>query len=404
MTSPVADYKELADQIKRWGEALGFQKVGITDLDLSKHEQHLQDWLAKGYHGEMEYMERHGDLRTHPELLHPGSVRVISVRMNYLPAEAGFAKTLKNPRLGYISRYALGRDYHKLLRKRLKQLGDKIKAEFEGTDFRPFVDSAPILERPLAEKAGLGWTGKHSLILDEKGGSWFFLGELLINLPLPIDQPVEEKCGSCTACMTICPTQAIVEPYVIDARRCISYLTIELKNAIPEEFRPLMGNRIYGCDDCQLICPWNRYAQLTDEKDFSPRQYLHAPELLDLWHWDEATFLKQTEGSPIRRIGFERWSRNLAVALGNAEVVSVAAPQANQDIIEALQQRLAEPTTTAMVAEHIEWAITRQQQQTTQAQARAGSGVIQVNAASDKAGKQVKRLVRAVEKGLPRDA
>jgi len=404
MTSPVADYQQLANQIKAWGEALGFQKVGITDLDLSKHEQHLQDWLAKGYHGEMEYMERHGDLRTHPELLHPGSVRVISVRMNYLPAEAGFAKTLKNPRLGYISRYALGRDYHKLLRKRLKQLGDKIKAEFEDTDFRPFVDSAPILERPLAEKAGLGWTGKHSLILDEKGGSWFFLGELLINLPLPIDQPVAEKCGSCTACMTICPTQAIVEPYVIDARRCISYLTIELKSAIPEEFRPLMGNRIYGCDDCQLICPWNRYAQLTDEQDFSPRQNLHAPELLDLWAWDEATFLKQTEGSPIRRIGFERWRRNLAVALGNADVVSADAPDANHDIIAALARVLAAADTSPMVAEHIEWALTQQQTKSEYAKAHLSGAVQRVVPAANKASKQVKRLVRAVEKGLPRDA
>lgn len=370
------DFHQLAADIKQWGAELGFQKVGITDLDLAAEQEALQRWLDAGMHGEMDYMERHRELRANPDQLHPGAVRAISVRMNYLPAEAGFARTLKNPRLGYISRYALGRDYHKVMRKRLKQLGERIQAACADLDFRPFVDSAPIMERPLAVKAGLGWTGKHTLVLDENGGSWFFLGELLVNLPLPVDQPVEEKCGTCKACMTICPTQAIVEPYVLDARRCISYLTIELKNAIPEEFRPLIGNRIYGCDDCQLICPWNRYAHLTDENDFSPRANLLAPELLDLWGWDEATFLKQTEGSPIRRIGFERWSRNLAVALGNAP--------ANDDIIEALEARRSEAS--EMVQEHIDWALERQRK------------------AEHKTEKQVLRLVRAVERGLPRDA
>ncbi|RUO80187.1 tRNA epoxyqueuosine(34) reductase QueG [Idiomarina tyrosinivorans] len=376
MSNNTYDYQQLAADIKRWGKELGFQKVGITDVDLSAHEQALQDWLDKGYHGEMEYMARHGMLRARPAELHPGSVRAISVRMNYLPAEAGFAKTLKNPRLGYISRYALGRDYHKVLRKRLKQLGDKIKAAFDDTDFRPFVDTAPILERPLAEKAGLGWTGKHSLILDRDSGSWFFLGELLINLPLPVDQPVEEGCGSCTACMTICPTQAIVEPYVIDARRCISYLTIELRGSIPEEFRPLMGNRIYGCDDCQLICPWNRYAQLTDENDFSPRKDLLAPELISLWQWTEEQFNSQLQGSPIRRIGFDCWLRNIAVALGNADP--------DVSVINALAQRSGQ--VSEMVQEHIDWALERQQR-----------GVAKTT-------QQLKRLVRAVEKGLPRDA
>lgn len=367
---------QLATNIKRWGAELGFQKVGIADLDLSRHEASLQDWLDKGYHGEMEFMERHGMLRARPAELHPGSVRAISVRMNYLPVEAGFAKTLNDSNKAFISRYALGRDYHKLMRKRLKQLGDKIKAAFDGTDFRPFVDSAPIMERPLAEKAGLGWTGKHTLILDRDSGSWFFLGELLINLPLPVDQPVEEGCGSCTACITICPTQAIVGPYELDARRCISYLTIELRGAIPEHLRPLIGNRIYGCDDCQLICPWNRYAQLTDEADFNPRQYLHSPELLTLWQWDEQTFLERLEGSPIRRIGFDCWLRNLAVALGNAN--------ADVTIIEALEQRSGE--VSDMVQEHIDWALERQR-----------SGVAKTT-------QQLKRLVRAVEKGLPRDA
>lgn len=370
------NYQQLADDIKRWGAELGFQKVGITDLDLSKHEATLQQWLDNGYHGEMDFMERHGMLRARPAELHPGSVRAISVRMNYLPVEAGFAKTLKDGSKGYISRYALGRDYHKLMRKRLKQLGDRIQSEFDGTDFRPFVDSAPIMERPLAEKAGLGWTGKHTLILDRDSGSWFFLGELLINLPLPVDEPVEEGCGSCTACMTICPTQAIVAPYELDARRCISYLTIELRGAIPEEFRPLIGNRIYGCDDCQLICPWNRYAQLTDEDDFSPRQELHSPQLLELWTWTEQQFLDNLQGSPIRRIGYECWLRNLAVALGNAP--------SDAAIIEALENKTE--GVTDMVREHIDWALERQR-----------TGVAEVT-------KQLKRLVRAVEKGLPRDA
>ncbi|MTJ01509.1 tRNA epoxyqueuosine(34) reductase QueG [Idiomarina piscisalsi] len=370
------NYQQLANDIKRWGAELGFQKVGITDLDLSQHEATLQQWLDNGYHGEMDFMERHGMLRARPAELHPGSVRAISVRMNYLPVEAGFAKTLKDGSKGYISRYALGRDYHKLMRKRLKQLGDRIKAEFDGTDFRPFVDSAPIMERPLAEKAGLGWTGKHTLILDRDSGSWFFLGELLINLPLPVDEPVEEGCGTCTACMTICPTQAIVAPYELDARRCISYLTIELRGAIPEEFRPLIGNRIYGCDDCQLICPWNRYAQLTDEDDFSPRQELHSPQLLELWTWTEQQFLDNLQGSPIRRIGYECWLRNLAVALGNAP--------SDATIIEALENKTE--GVTDMVQEHIDWALERQR-----------TGVAEVT-------KQLKRLVRAVEKGLPRDA
>ncbi|MGX5915331.1 tRNA epoxyqueuosine(34) reductase QueG [Aliidiomarina sp. Khilg15.8] len=373
------DYQALATNIKRWGKALGFQDVGIADIDLSQHRAALQSWLDKNYHGEMEYMARHADLRTRPDQLHPGSVRAICVRMDYLPKGARFAQVLKNPRLGYVSRYALGRDYHKLMRKRLKQLGDKIKAEFEDADFRPFVDSAPILERPLALKAGLGWIGKHTLILDAKDGSWFFLGELLINLPLPVDTPQEEKCGKCTACITICPTQAIVEPYLLDARRCISYLTIELKGSIPTEFRRPMGNRIYGCDDCQLICPWNRYATPTDEKDFHPRSKLHAPELLELWSWSEDEFLDNTAGSPIRRIGHECWLRNIAVALGNAP------PSA--EVVAALQRRSGE--VTAMVQEHIDWALDEQARKAAQ---------------DDRPSQQIKRLVRVVEKGLPRDA
>ncbi|MDX5629061.1 MULTISPECIES: tRNA epoxyqueuosine(34) reductase QueG [unclassified Brenneria] len=374
------DLGELAQLIKQWGLSLGFQQVGICDTDLSAEEPKLQAWLDKQYHGEMAWMARHGMLRARPHELLPGTLRVISVRMNYLPAKAAFASTLKNPRLGYVSRYALGRDYHKLLRQRLKKLGDRIQDYCGELNFRPFVDSAPILERPLAAKAGLGWIGKHSLLLNRESGSWFFLGELLIDLPLPVDQPQEEQCGRCVACMTTCPTGAIVEPYTVDARRCISYLTIELEGAIPEEFRPLMGNRIYGCDDCQLICPWNRFSQLTDETDFSPRAALHTPELLDLFSWSEEKFLRITEGSAIRRIGHLRWLRNIAVALGNAPYQA--------QIVLALQTRLGE---SALLDEHIHWAI--EQQMT-----RRALREIDVQPA------RKKRLIRAVEKGLPRDA
>jgi epoxyqueuosine reductase len=378
MSHPL-DLHQLARDIKQWGQELGFQQVGICDTDLSPEEPRLQAWLDNQYHGEMAWMARHGMMRARPHELLPGTLRVISVRMNYLPAKAAFASTLKNPELGYISRYALGRDYHKVLRNRLKKLGDLIRERCSEAQFRPFVDSAPVLERPLAAKAGLGWTGKHSLILNREAGSWFFLGELLIDLPLPVDQPQEEQCGRCVACLTICPTNAIVEPYKVDARRCISYLTIELEGAIPEEFRPLIGNRIYGCDDCQLICPWNRYGQLTDEEDFSPRAVLHAPPLTELFAWDEAKFLRITEGSAIRRIGHLRWLRNIAVALGNA-------PWSAENVV-ALEARLGE---NAMLDEHIRWALNQQL-------ARRSENAIEING-------QQKRLVRAVEKGLTRDA
>ncbi|MBK4770733.1 tRNA epoxyqueuosine(34) reductase QueG [Pantoea dispersa] len=374
------DLQQLAQQIKQWGRELGFQQVGICDTDLSAEEPKLQQWLEKQYHGEMDWMARHGMMRARPHELLPGTLRVISVRMNYLPAKAAFASTLKNPQLGYVSRYALGRDYHKVLRNRLKKLGEKIQAHCGELNFRPFVDSAPILERPIAVKAGLGWTGKHSLVLNREAGSWFFLGELLIDLPLPVDEPQQEQCGRCVACMTICPTGAIVEPYVVDARRCISYLTIELEGAIPEALRPLIGNRIYGCDDCQLICPWNRYGQLTDEEDFSPRAVLHAPQLVELFGWDEARFLRVTEGSAIRRIGHLRWLRNVAVALGNA-------PWAPGNLT-ALEQRRGEHP---LLDEHIDWAIAQQRQ-------KRAAQAVEVQSA------QQQRLVRAVEKGLPRDA
>lgn len=372
----------LAENIRAWGKALGFQQIGISDVDLSAHEAKLQDWLDKGYAGEMQFMSEHGMKRARPAELLPGTLRVISVRMDYLPPDAKFAQTLKNKQQAYISRYALGRDYHKLLRNRLKKLGEKIKSQCEELNFRPFVDSAPVLEHAIAEKAGLGWTGKHSLTINEKAGSWFFLGELFVNIPLPVDKPAEENCGSCTACLTICPTQAIVEPYMVDARRCISYLTIEQKGAIPEQYRSLIGNRVYGCDDCQLICPWNRYAKITDETDFHPRQKLMSQDLIDLFAWDEQTFLKNTEGSAIRRIGYQRWQRNLAVGLGNA-------PYAEK-IVEVLSEALK--SATELVTEHIQWALVQQQDK--KIEGERDSKVSRLNL----------RLIRAVEKGLPRDA
>lgn len=374
--------QQLADNIKRWGLELGFQQTGICDTDLSPEEPRLREWLEKQYHGDMQWMAKYGLLRARPQELQPETLRVISVRMNYLPPSAGFAATLNNGELGYISRYALGRDYHKLLRQRLKKLADLIQAfcrqHNAQISFRPFVDSAPIMERPLAAKAGIGWTGKHSLLINQNAGSWFFLGELLIDLPLPVDKPVEEQCGKCVACMTICPTGAIVEPYTVDARRCISYLTIEFDGIIPIEFRPLIGNRIYGCDDCQMICPWNRFSQLTQEPDFLPRHQLNTAKLTELYQWDEATFLKITEGSAIRRIGYLQWLRNITIALGNAPY--------QEQIIELLT---AKKGISANIDEHIDWALMRQRQSKM-------SVTVEDNKKT--------RLIRAVKKGLPRDA
>ncbi|AGV17740.1 MULTISPECIES: tRNA epoxyqueuosine(34) reductase QueG [Vibrio] len=374
------NYEQLAQQIKVWGKELGFQKVGICDVDLSEHEAALQKWLDAGYHGSMDWMARHGMMRARPHELLPGTVRVISVRMDYLPPEAQFASNLANKSHAYISRYALGRDYHKLVRKQLNKLGKLIEQEVGQYGYRPFVDSAPILERPLAQKAGLGWTGKHSLILDQDCGSWFFLGELLIDLPLPVDEPSVDQCGKCKACITSCPTQAIVEDKVVDARRCISYLTIEFDGVIPEEFRKPMGNRIYGCDDCQLVCPWNRYADITEQDDFHRRDSFKNPDLVDMFNWDEATFLKNMEGSAIRRIGHIQWLRNIAVALGNAEY--------SQRIIDALESRQGE---NKLLDEHIKWALT---EQLNQLPTESNSSI--------ETKKQ--RLIRIVEKGLPRDA
>ena len=338
----------LTEQIKTWGKSLGFQQVGITDTNLSAYEPRLLEWLAKGFHGEMDYMQKHGSKRSHPEELIPGTLRVISVRMDYLPEDNGALSVLENPELGYVSRYALGRDYHKLMRKRLTQLAEKIQSEIADTQYRAFTDSAPVMEKPLAEKAGLGWIGKHTNLINSQSGSYFFLGEIYTNLPLVIDEPQKTShCGSCTACIQVCPTQAIVAPYVLDARRCIAYLTIELHGSIPVEFRKMIGNRIYGCDDCQLFCPWNKFAKSTQEDDFKPRHDLAASTLIDLFAWDESTFLKKTEGSAIRRIGHERWLRNIAVALGNAP--------ASPAVIQSLQSRLTHPS--ALVREHVEWAL-----------------------------------------------
>jgi len=339
---------QLAVEIKQWGQALGFQQVGITDTDLSQAEQHLHDWLAAGNHGDMEWMARHGHKRTRPAELHANTIRIISVRMDYRPEEKTPPEALLDkPAQAIISRYALGRDYHKLMRNRLQKLADQISHAIGAFGYRVFVDSAPVMEKPIAEKAGLGWIGKHTNILNRDAGSWFFLGEVYVDLPLPIDPPAENHCGTCQSCIDVCPTRAIIAPYQLDARRCISYLTIELDGAIPREFRPLLGNRIYGCDDCQLFCPWNRFANYTQEKDFWPRQQLDSATLLELFGWDEKTFLHKMQGSAIRRIGHEKWQRNIAVALGNGP--------ASLEVLQALRNSLDH--TSELVQEHVHWAI-----------------------------------------------
>ncbi|WP_422101709.1 tRNA epoxyqueuosine(34) reductase QueG [Vreelandella sp.] len=348
---PAEQLHQLATLIKQWGRELGFQQVGITDTDLNDHEAHLDRWLAQGYHGEMGFMAKHGTKRTRPDELEPGTQRVISVRMDYLPAEVESAKVLGQPHRAYVSRYALGRDYHKLMRKRLAQLAKYIEQEVGSFGFRAFVDSAPVMERALAQKAGLGWFGKNAMLLNPKAGSLFFLGELYTDLPLPVDAPFEqEHCGSCSACRTACPTGAIVEDKVVDSRKCISYLTIELHGAIPVEYRRAMGNRVYGCDDCQLVCPFTRFTKTTQEDDFNPRHDLDRASLLKLFSWGEEEFLAKTQGSPIRRIGYERWLRNLAVGLGNAPW--------SQDVEAALRARRAYPS--ALVREHVAWALEEQ--------------------------------------------
>ena len=347
--SPTPDLNE---QLRQWAKEFGFADCRISDGQLQDYEPRLDEWLEAGFHGEMEYMQRHGRKRTRPAELLPGTLRVISVRMDYLPGNAtDMEQNLGNPQRAYVSRYALGRDYHKMMRMRLKRLSEKLQEHVGEMGYRVFVDSAPVLEKALAERAGLGWIGKHSNLINRSGGSWFFLGEIYTDLPLTPDQiPHRNHCGECSACMQACPTAAIVAPYKVDARRCISYLTIELRDSIPVELRPLMGNRIYGCDDCQLVCPWNRFAANTAEDDFQPRHKLDEATLLELFDWTEEEFLSRTEGSAIRRIGYRCWLRNIAVALGNA----IPSP----DIIQALLTRRDNPD--EMVAEHVLWALERQ--------------------------------------------
>ena len=343
----------LAQQIKAWGSELGFQQTGITGIDLSVAERRLQAWLAKGFHGGMDWMARYGSKRTHPEELQGGTVSIISVRMDYLPsADEDMWAVINDKDRAYISRYALGRDYHKLMRKRLQQLADNIGNAIGPFGYRVFVDSAPVMEKPIAQLAGLGWAGKHSNIIHRDAGSWFFLGEIYTDLALPADAVHEDNhCGTCTACIDVCPTSAIVAPYQVDARRCISYLTIEHPGSIPIEFRKVMGNRIYGCDDCQIVCPWNRFATSSKEQDYQPRHDLDTATLVELFAWDEATFLHNTEGSAIRRIGHKRWLRNLAVALGNAS--------SRAEVTQALTSRQGH--TSGIIQEHIAWALQQHQ-------------------------------------------
>ncbi|AMO54740.1 putative iron-sulfur cluster binding protein [Endozoicomonas montiporae CL-33] len=343
------DFAQLAEDIRQWARELGFQAIGISEGKVPEQDQqHFKEWLAMGFNGDLDYMERNQDLRFNPEALHPGMIRIISARMDYLPADTETVKILGEPEKAYVSRYALGRDYHKLIRKRLTQLGKKIESAVGDHGYRAFVDSAPVMERPLAQQAGLGWMGKHSLIINRQAGSFFFLGELFTNLPLPVDEPYDKNhCGRCSSCMDKCPTGAIVEPYRVDARKCISYLTIENSGSIPVELRSLMGNRIFGCDDCQLACPWNRFAKPTQESDFRPRHSLDAVDLADLFLWTEEEFLERTAGSAIRRAGFECWLRNIAVGLGNAP--------ASDKVIQALKTRENDPS--ELVQEHVQWAL-----------------------------------------------
>ncbi|MEZ5439701.1 MAG: tRNA epoxyqueuosine(34) reductase QueG [Lysobacteraceae bacterium] len=349
--TPATDMTTLRRQLDGWAREAGFQAVGVSDIELGEDEAHLKRWLDDGFHGDMDYMQRHGDKRTRPAKLVPGTLRVISARMDYLTDAATDSwSVIHDPELGFVSRYALGRDYHKLLRARLQRLATRITEEIGEFGYRVFTDSAPVLEKALARNAGLGWIGKHSNLIDSRTGSWFFLGEIYTDLPLPIDAAASNHCGSCTRCIDVCPTQAIVAPYSVDARRCISYLTIELHGAIPEDLRPLIGNRIYGCDDCQLVCPWNKFATPTPETDFLPRHDLDRSTLIDLFAWSEDEFLRRTEGSPIRRIGYERWLRNIAVAMGNAS--------RSEAIVNALASRREHPS--PLVREHVEWALTQQ--------------------------------------------
>ena len=341
------DLSLLAEQIKLWSSELGFSSIGITDIDLSQDQRYLEKWLEKDYHGEMKYMERHGKKRSQPAELVEGTKRIISLSMNYLPENYNGLELLKEDKKAFVSGYARGRDYHKIMRSRLKKLVSKIKVH-SSHENRVFVDSAPVLEKALAQKAGLGWIGKNTLLLNKNAGSYFFLGEIYTDLELPIDEPeIVNHCGSCTSCMDVCPTKAFEGPNQLDARKCISYLTIEYKGSIKEELRPMMGNRIFGCDDCQIFCPWNKFLKITDEADFKPRHNLDDIELSILFMWSEEEFLKKTQGSPIRRAGYESWLRNIAIALGNA--------QSSVEVLRVLHSKKDDPS--EIVKEHVNWAI-----------------------------------------------
>ena len=349
MSSPSPDYIALASRIRALAQAAGFQRFGISGVELADDELHLRDWLAQGLHGSMDWMARHGDKRSRPAELVPDTLRVVSVGLDYgRDADAAW-DNLRDGERAYVARYALGRDYHKLMRNRLQRLAEAVQAEIGPFGHRAFTDSAPVLERALARNAGLGWIGKHTCLIDRDGGSWFFLGELFVDIPLPVDPPATAHCGSCTRCIDICPTGAITAPYRLDARRCISYLTIEHEGSIDEELRPLMGNRIFGCDDCQLVCPWNKFARRSDEPDFRVRNDLDTASLAELFAWEEEEFLGRSEGSAIRRSGHERWLRNIAIALGNAPTTP--------EVLAALETRRHHPS--PVVREHVEWALRR---------------------------------------------
>jgi len=347
----------LKPTIRQWGRELGFAAIGFASTRLDGAERELMDWLAAGFHGDMDYMARHGADRAHPERLMPGTLGIISARLDYLPEAADAHANLAIPTRAYVARYALGRDYHRIVRRRLARLAERLTLAVGPFAYRAFADSAPVMEVALAQGAGLGWRGKHTLLL-ERAGSWFFLGELYVDLPFPPDPPEANHCGTCHACIDACPTGAIVAPYRLDARRCIAYLTIEHRGPIPAELRPLLGNRIYGCDDCQLVCPWNRFAHPCGEPDFQPRNGLDQATLAELFAWDEATFLSRLEGSPIRRIGHQRWLRNIAVALGNALTHAAPDAAARGTLCAALRARADHPS--ALVREHVQWALAQQ--------------------------------------------
>jgi epoxyqueuosine reductase len=352
----VIDLQEVKRELSERARELGFQSVGVAGIELGEDGRYLDEWLAAGFHGDMGYMQHHGRKRSRPNELVPGTLRVVSARMDYWPADARSAEeVLGDPSLAYLSRYALGRDYHKVLRGALVKLAEALAARIGPFGYRVCVDSAPVLEKALARDAGLGWIGKHTNLIARDAGSYFFLGEILTDLPLPIDAPASAHCGTCTACIPACPTGAILAPYRLDARRCISYLTIEHHGSIPEELRPLLGNRIYGCDDCQLVCPWNKFARTASHPDFKVRHGLDAPRLTELFAWTAEDFEERMRGSPIHRIGYERWSRNVAVALGNA-------PRSDE-VITALEARREDGS--PLVREHVAWALARQKTQTT---------------------------------------